>query len=171
MHKFWQRTPDGRPVFADSDPSRHLAFPSTGATSISPDLAAFEPFVVAATGALPELPRNRESVIGLELFLLGAARRFRISRSYERQDLSGEIAELLGRHGMAVAETLDLITLLPSLEREPFAREVLDEGATALEDWLHSHDQNVALRVRELLADWDRRLARLTAPWRPEDPH
>lgn len=165
MHQSWQQTPDGRPVFIDSHCDRHLAFPPEYATSISAELAAFEPFVAAATAALPELPRTPGSVLGLELFLLGAAKRFRVGHARDSQDLMVDIAELLARHGMAVEDTLDLIALLPSLEREPFAQEVLDEGVTAFEDWLRSHDQNIALRVRELLADWDRRLARLIAPW------
>jgi len=172
MHQRWQQTPDGRPVVIDPRRKRHVAFPPMSPRSVAPDLAAFEPFVCAVIAALPELPRTPGSVLGLELFLLGAANRFRASRARDDGgELMAELADLLERHGMAARDTLDLIALLPSLEREPFAQEVLDQGATALEDWLCSHDQNVVLRARELLADWDRRLARQIAPWEPEDPH
>ncbi|WP_200381058.1 hypothetical protein [Thiococcus pfennigii] len=157
MTEIWQQAPDGRPLVVDSQGERHTAFLPRRAGVPRP-LAAFEPFVAACLAALPEHPSEPGARLGLELFLLGAARRFRRAGPLPDEALLAGLADLFERHGIARGMLLDLLADLPALTRAPAVCGVLDEGAAALEEWLASHDQNVALRVRERLPDWARDL-------------
>ncbi|AGA90031.1 hypothetical protein Thimo_1233 [Thioflavicoccus mobilis 8321] len=157
MTEIWQQSPDGRPLVIDPEGGYHAAFLPRTADAPRP-LAAFEPFVTACLAALPEHQREPGARLGLELFLLGAARRFRHAEPLADEELLAGLADLFERHGIARGRLLDLLGELPALERAQATRQVLDEGAATVEEWLASHNQNLTVRVRERLPDWARDL-------------
>jgi hypothetical protein len=136
-----------------------------------------EPFVAGSIAALPEPPGrgaaptdDRQGTrLGLLLFLIGAAEAFAARRSLKRDDVLAGLPVLLKRHGLQAWTQTDLMTLLPALAQEPMARAAFTKGATALDDWLSGHDQNLPLLVRELASDWQRRLSPLSSPMQNPD--
>lgn len=165
MQRFTQPTPDGRTIPADPSPRRHVEHPPDSGPETGSDRApeheaapaAFSTFVAGSIAALPQLPRDSGSRLCLQLFLLGAAESLNSRRQLtDGAGFSRACAALLERHGLPGSETLALIEALPELRRDPQARRIIRQGADAMTEWLGARDRGTALRIGELLAQWQR---------------
>ena len=160
MELFSQQTPDGRTIAAQPDPGRHVAQPpgtspydamagrSNGSTLVA--------FVSGSIAVLPQLPGETAGRVCLQLFLVGAADRFWARYRLHDGGFLRVVSGLLARHGLPGNETAALIEALPELRQDPGARRIMQQGADELDEWLDSRDNNVVLRLQELMAGWRR---------------
>jgi hypothetical protein len=156
--RIWRQSPDGRVVAVgmDADADGHS---SPSLESIDPDdprLAELEPFLQGCMSVLPKRLEQGQIRLGAFLFLLGAVDRFWTLRGLDDRYFQPFAESLLRRFALSPPRAATLVAALPQVSREPFANRALKQGGDTLEDWLHSRDPNVALRLTELIAEWGR---------------
>ncbi|MCG6943416.1 MAG: hypothetical protein LJE69_19465 [Thiohalocapsa sp.] len=169
MRNFSQQTPDGRTIAADPDLRRHIAQPPPRAPEAAvaerANGSALVAFVAGSIAALPELPAASGSRLCLQLFLIGAADAFWRLQGLPVTSATQVLSRLFERYGLPGNETAGLIEALPQLRCDPSARQILQQGEQAMNDFLGSHDPNLLLLILDLVADWRRqRLCRDAQP-------
>ena len=148
MPRYRHDSPDGRTTGYREDAA------SDGQDPVAQRLAVMQPFIDACQAVVPEHPADGNARLGLFIFLLGAA-----DRLWQRQGLDDArfpaFAEaLLRSQGVPAPAASTVAFALPELRDIEAARDMLLEGAAAMDRWLGSHNGNSVLRLPELLADW-----------------
>jgi hypothetical protein len=117
-------------------------------------LEIMRPFIAACEAVLPDDPAHGNTRLGLFVFLLGAADRLWQREGLDDARFPAFAEQLLRARGVPATAASTLSFTLPQLRGIEIARDMLLEGAAAMDDWLASRDGNRVLRLPELLADW-----------------
>jgi hypothetical protein len=154
--RIWRPSPDGRVVAVDVAAAGHTSPGLESTDPGAPGVAELEPFLQGCMSVLPERLEHGQIRLGVFLFLLGAVDRFWTLRDLDDRYFQLYAENLLRRFALSPPRAATLVAALPQVSAEPFANRVLNQGGDTLEDWLHSRDSNVALRLTELIAEWGR---------------
>jgi hypothetical protein len=138
------QTPDGRII-------RTAEAGSEAADSQRSDLACrvMQPFTEACLSLLPDRPLTGVARTGLCLFLLGACDQLWQRLGLQDSQFPDFASDMLQQQGLSAAAATTLAFTLPQLMEVDFAREILLEGASTLDEWLDGHDANCAMRLTD----------------------
>jgi hypothetical protein len=114
----------------------------------------FLPFLAACEATLPDLALEGPERLAFFIFLLGAADRLWARQRLEDRDFPDFAAELLTRSGVDLATARTISTTLPQLREIAVAREMMTEGARAMDMWVDGTSGNTLLQLPVLLRRW-----------------
>jgi hypothetical protein len=122
----------------------------------------FLPFLAACEATLPDLALQGQERLAYFIFLLGAGDRLWARQRLDDTDFPDFAAELLTRSGVDLATATTISTTLPQLRETAAAREIMTEGALAMDVWLDGTSGNTLLQLPVLLRRWQT----ADLPWR-----
>lgn len=122
--------------------------------AVTQRLEVMQPFIDACEAVIPQHPADGNTRLGLFVFLLGAADRLWQREGLDDARFPAFAEALLRSQGVPATAASTVAFALPELRGIEAARDMLLEGAAAMDRWRESHDGNSVLRLPDLLADW-----------------
>jgi hypothetical protein len=148
MKTFSNRTPDGGVIQVKDDEPGNRRQPNDGGSQ------QFSPFLAACEATLPNVALEGQERLAYFIFLLGAGDRLWARQRLDDTEFPDFAAELLSRSGVDLATARTISSTLPQLREIRVAREMMTEGARAMDKWFDGTSGNTLLELPALLRRW-----------------